>query len=819
MASKSTIDVKILGDNRDLSKALKASESQVGAWSGKIGKLGLAAAAAVGAAAVGAAVGLFKLGSSFDEQFDKIRVGTGATGDALLGLQDSFNNVLSTVPASFEDAGSAIADLNTRLGLTGKPLEDLAGQFINLSRITGTDVASNVDNLTRTFGDWGVSVDDQAATLDKLYRASQASGIGIDELSQSIVTAGAPLRNLGFNLDESAALLAQFNKTGVNTDTVIAGLKAGVGKLAKAGEDVPETFSRIVDEITAMGPGTEATGLAIELFGQRAGPDMADAIAGGKFAIDDMLAAIQNGEDTINGAAAETASFSEKWLLFKNRVLVGLQPLAMKVFNGVGDAMDTLGPKVEQLIGWFRDKLPPVVAKVRDLFEKNWPKIRKAIGDVFDWLVANVVPKVTAAFDRIVDGAKGIYNFFNDNRNALVGVLVAITAGFVAWGVSAAAAAVATLAAAAPFIAVGVAVAAAAGAIGWAYQNVEWFREAIDATGRFLTDTLWPILQDVFGWMKTNVPPILAAVADAFTVVWKFIQDKVLPILKVLVETYIKAVITYFGFLKDVVMNVVIPALQSMWSFFQDKVLPILKVLVETYITAVITYFGFLRDVVMNVVIPALTGMWNFINDKVIPVLQVIGSTISTVATTVGTAVGDIVGFVTGVAGRIFGAAYSMFDQIRTSMTTAKDWVSNRIDDVVGFVTGLPGRISSAASGLFDGFKDAFRSALNWIIDKWNGLEFTLPSISAFGQTIGGNSFGTPDIQRFHEGIDRVPGRRGSEMLAILEAGERVIPASQNTGMSSGAGPITLIIEGRPFTAMIAEHEAAQVAQLRAGMR
>jgi phage-related minor tail protein len=480
-------------------------------------------------------VGLFKLGSNFDEQFDKIRVGTGATGDALLGLQGSFNNVLKSVPTSFEDAGSAIADLNTRLGLTGKPLEDLAGQFINLSRITKTDVAANVDNLTRTFGDWGVSTEDQADTLDKLYRASQSSGIGIDELSQSLVTAGAPLRNLGFNIDESAALLAVFNKTGVNTDTVMAGLKAGVGKLAKAGEDVPATFSRIVDEITAMGPGTEATGLAIELFGQRAGPDMADAIAGGKFAIDDMLDAIQNGEDTINGAAADTASFSEKWLLFKNKVLVGLQPLAMKVFDGVGKAMDRLGPVVERVIGWFSDKLPPVVARVRELFEKNWPKIRKAIGDVFDWLVRNVVPKVTAAFDRIVDGAKGIYNFFNDNRNALVGVLVAITAGFVAWAVSAAAAAVATLAAAAPFIAVGVAVAAAAGAIGWAYQNVEWFRDAVDAVGRFLTDTLWPILQDVFGWMQDNVPPILSAIVDAFTVVWKFIQDKVLPILKVLV--------------------------------------------------------------------------------------------------------------------------------------------------------------------------------------------------------------------------------------------------------------------------------------------
>ena len=437
MAAKGTVTVKILGDNKDLSRALNDSEGKIGGWAGKVGKLAAVGVAAVGAAGVAAAVGLFKVGQSFDAEFDKIRVGTGATGDALLGLQDSFKNVLSTVPASFGDAGSAIADLNTRLGLTGKPLEDLAGQFINLSRITGTDVAANVDNLTRTFGDWEISTEDQAATLDKLYRASQASGIGIDELSQSLVTAGAPLRNLGFSIDESAALLAQFNKTGVNTDTVIAGLKAGVGKLAKAGEDVPETFSRIVDEITAMGPGTEATGLAIELFGQRAGPDMADAIAGGKFAIDDMLAAIEDGGDTINGAADETASFSEKWLLFKNRVLVGLEPIATKVFEAVGKAMDDLGPKVEPIIVWFAREIPKAVEAIRPIveqvmaavvsaatsvvvwFEANWPTIQATIQTVVEWLRTVAWPIIQEVAGFIVTEFSALVKAVRDNWESI----------------------------------------------------------------------------------------------------------------------------------------------------------------------------------------------------------------------------------------------------------------------------------------------------------------------------------------------------------------------------------------------------------------
>lgn len=421
--AKSTINVRILGDNKDLNRALDESE-------GRLGKFAGVAGAAVVAGAAGAAVGLAKLGSDFDEQFDKIRVGTGATGDTLAGLQQSFEDVLSgTNRATFDTAGTAIADLNTRLGLTGDELEALSTQFINLSDITGTDLTDNVGKITRVFGDWGI--EDQAGALDEIYRAAQASGIGLDDLSGSVVQFGAPLRNLGFGFEDSLALLAQFDKAGVNTETVFAGLKAGVGKLAKEGEDVPETFARIVDEITALGPGSEATALAIELFGQRAGPDLADAIAGGKFEIDEMLAAITDGTDTINAAADDTESFGEKWNGIKNRVFVGLQPLAEKVFDGVGRAMDKLGPYVDRAVAWLSTNLPIAVAAIQraweqygrptfdaivagvtvvvDWFEQNWPKIQASIESVVTWLqveawpvVQQIIEFIRGEFDKLV---------------------------------------------------------------------------------------------------------------------------------------------------------------------------------------------------------------------------------------------------------------------------------------------------------------------------------------------------------------------------------------------------------------------------------
>jgi TP901 family phage tail tape measure protein len=371
--------------------AARDTESSFGGAAGGIGatfKTALigAGTAAIGVGAAGAA-GLFKIGSDFDSAFDAIRVGTGATGDALAALQDDMKSVLKEVPASIGDTGQAIADLNTRLGLSGEPLQELTAQFLNLSRITGTDVTTNVDKITRAFGDWNIGAEYMPETMDHIFRASQASGIGVTELSDSLVQFGAPLRNLGFTMNDAMAMLAQFNKTGVNTSTVFAGLKAGVGKLAKAGEDVPATFRRVVGEIEALGPGSEATAKAIELFGQRAGPDLADAIAGGKFELDGMLESIRFGDDTIQKASDDTESFGEKWTVLKNRVLVGLEPIATRLFTAVGDGMERLVPFIQQQAPKFQaflEGLRPTMEQIAAVVRDKWPAIQQTVTEVFE---------------------------------------------------------------------------------------------------------------------------------------------------------------------------------------------------------------------------------------------------------------------------------------------------------------------------------------------------------------------------------------------------------------------------------------------------
>jgi hypothetical protein len=409
VASSRILKVEILGDARDALKAFGQvgdGADGMGAKLATVGKAGAVAIGAIGGAAIGIGGALYGIGASFDDAFDQIRVGTGATGDALAGLQESFKTVAANTPASFGEVSTAITDLNQRLGLTGQPLEDLTTQFLNLSRITGTDVGTNVENITRLFGDWGVAVEDQSGTMDMLFRASQATGAGIDQLSQQAVQFGAPLRQMGFGFEETIALLGKFEQEGVNTELVMGSMRQALGRFARAGESAPDAMARLTDEIRTMEDPTAATARAMEIFGARAGPDMAAAIREGRFDLGELFTTITDGTDTINGAADDTADFAEKFAILKNKVLVALEPVATRVFAAVGDAMDRIIPIVEKVIAIFQeDGLGGVFRFIGDAFRDAWPDIRRTLGNLaeafWQW-VQDVTPPLLAALGRLL---------------------------------------------------------------------------------------------------------------------------------------------------------------------------------------------------------------------------------------------------------------------------------------------------------------------------------------------------------------------------------------------------------------------------------
>lgn len=386
MAKKSSIiNVAVLGDAKKLKKTLDGAEKRVGKFSDKVGKSMKIAGAAIGGLAVAGAAAVFKLGSEFEKVERTLRVGTGATGDALEALVESTRNLATKVPADFESISNAVADINTRLGLTGTELEEFSEQMLNLSRITGSDLQGNISSVTRVLGDWGDMAGTAAGAADFLFSVAQATGIEFASLSDQLVNYGAPMRQIGFDFEQSALLIGKFEKEGVNAELVLGSLRQALGKMARDGEPAIETFQRTTEAIKNAGTASEANMLALELFGARAGPDMAAAIREGRFELDDYFNLMEGGGDRINVAAKSTETLQEKFTLLKNRLTVALAPAITKAFDVIVRAMDSVGPITEDVVRWFKDfTASERFQRFQAFMETAMEEVRVIIGRVSD---------------------------------------------------------------------------------------------------------------------------------------------------------------------------------------------------------------------------------------------------------------------------------------------------------------------------------------------------------------------------------------------------------------------------------------------------
>ncbi|AYN57491.1 tape measure protein [Arthrobacter phage Kepler] len=339
---------------KQLVPGAEGAASAAGAAAGGKFSKALVAGGAIGAGVGLAFKGLYDVGSTFDEVADTIRTGTGATGDALDGLVKSAENVGKNVPASFESVGTTVADLNTRLGLSGETLETVASQYLEAGRILGTEV--DVAKTSAAFSAFGIEGAAVEGAMDSLFQASQATGVGMNELADAVSKNAPAMKTLGFSFEETAALAGSLDKAGLNSTQMMAAMSKGMVELAKDGEEPEAAFKRVTGEIQGFidgGDKAAAIDLAGKVFGTRGAAQFVGALDSGKVALDDLVGGMNATNDTILGVGGETQDFAEKWQLVQNNAQAALEPLASAVFTGLGDALSGMLPLLTGLGVWL----------------------------------------------------------------------------------------------------------------------------------------------------------------------------------------------------------------------------------------------------------------------------------------------------------------------------------------------------------------------------------------------------------------------------------------------------------------------------------
>ncbi|WP_136192447.1 phage tail tape measure protein [Actinomyces procaprae] len=314
------------------------------------------APAAVAAAVAGVGTGLHNIGKTFDDMTETIRVGTGASGESLDGLVDVAKKVGSQVPVSFESIGPVVADLNTRLGLSGDTLTTVASQYLEAGRILGQDV--DIQTTTAAFTAFGIEGANVEKAMDSLFQTSQATGVGMNELASAAQSSAPAMQNLGFSFEETIALVGSLDKAGLNSTQTLSAMSKGLVTLAKDGEEPQEAFRRVTGEIQDLitaGDTAGAIDLASGIFGTKAASQFVGAVQSGTLALDDLVGATGATSDTILGLGGDTMDFAEQWQLVKNNAQLALEPLGSAVFSMLGDALAGMVEPMQAVATWMQE--------------------------------------------------------------------------------------------------------------------------------------------------------------------------------------------------------------------------------------------------------------------------------------------------------------------------------------------------------------------------------------------------------------------------------------------------------------------------------
>ena len=724
-------DAGITKARNELDKLSDATASS----SQKLMKGAAVAGAGILAGAGAVAVGLYAIGSQFDDAFDGIRISTGATGPALEALQNDMKAVAGAVPASFGDAGTAIGEFNRRLGLTGAPLQTLSSQVLELSRITKTDLGSNIEAVSSVMQNFGVDAGSQSSKLDLLFRASQASGLSVQELAGSMSGAGVVLREVGLNFDQSAAFLATLGKAGIDASDVMPALSKSLAVAAKNGKDASAVFTDTFNAIKGAPNDVAASGIALDVFGAKAGPKLAAMIREGKLSYEEMQAAIAGGSDTILGASSDTQDFGEKLTLLKNRVFLAIEPIATRVFAAIGDAMDQLGPKVEQLTAWLTEHKEVMLVAAGIIGGVAVVAIAAYAASMASAAAATIaatwpILAVVAAIAAIVAAAWWVWTNWDKiwtwiKDHPALAVLAAIVAAPVVG-----------------FIAL-------IGGLKYLWENWQWIWDDIKKIAVAAWGYLKPVWDAIVAYVTNVLIPGYLLLWDGIKLVWEWISSAVSNAWNNVIKPIWDAIYAF-------IVDYLIPYYQLLWAVAQE---------VWTAISDAVS------NAWNNVIKPIWDAIYGFVVNYLIPYWQTLWNVAQTVWSAISGAISTAWGIISGA-----------FESIKTGIST-----------VWGFFETAKNIISGVFTNIADAIKAPFEGAFNAVKTLWNdtvgGFSITIPDwvkYTGVGAPFAGKTFSIPKMAT--GGIFNVAPGGGGAALAVLHDNEMVLNPQQQKALFSGQG-------------------------------
>lgn len=664
-----------LKDLEKQAKEIPGALDKVGEVAGKIGEkseaLGkkllpvTAGVAAVGTASVAAL-------EEMEQGYDIVITKTGSTGEALDDLKASTDKVFSDLPTDAETAGTAIGEVNTRFQVTGETLEDLSEEFIKFADINGTDLNSSIDSVDAVMNKFNVDISETPSVLGLLTKAGQDTGISMETLLGTLQTNGATLKEMGLDLTGSVNLLAQFEASGIDASTAMAGLKKAQQNATAEGKTMKDALSETIDKIKNAGSETDALQAATELFGKKGAAEMTQAIREGKFSVEDLTGSLDDYKTTVTDTFNETLHPSDQAKVALNNLKVAGKELGETMMSAVTPILEKVVQKVKDFSAWF--------STLSDSQKQMIIKIAAVVAAVGPALI--IFGKVASGISQICGLASKLGGFLK-GAPALMGILSN------------------------PVTIVIALIAAAVAAIVLLWNNCEGFRNAVKkiltAITGFFRDA-WDKIQEAWAAAQPYFEAIKEGIKIAFSVV----------------EEILTAPFRIAWFLITSIWDIATTYFQNVWIGIQTVFSVVGQVIGGFFESAWIIIKG-----VWDVVALYFQTIWANIQAVFSVVATVLGGFFQVAWTTI-TTIWDVA---TGYFKMIWSVIKGIFSVVQSVLSGNFSGAWEAIKGIWSAVTGWFGQVWSGIQNIFGSVGSWFKSIFS---SAWDAIKSVFSNWGSF---------------------------------------------------------------------------------------
>lgn len=235
-------------------------------------------------------------GAELDAKAQQLIADTGLVGGAADQAKGQLAGLYRDNLQGFGEIGDALGKVYTDLGLTGDAAKTAAQAALSYATATKQDAGTVVGAFDDILDSYNMAATDAPRVMDMLVASHQKYGGNIAENQDALKKLAPAMNAAGFSIEDSVGLLDLFNAAGVDASKIPQAMNTALKKVKS-----PKELKQLIADIANTKDPFKRAEKAIDLFGTRAGPQLAQALSQGN--LDDFIVTMDEARGATDKAA------------------------------------------------------------------------------------------------------------------------------------------------------------------------------------------------------------------------------------------------------------------------------------------------------------------------------------------------------------------------------------------------------------------------------------------------------------------------------------------------------------------------------------